>query len=133
MANHECDEPERTCPSADAAVGAVLLAVRDRHGNLGYITPAPRVDVDLLETARDRFGDPRAALRFAAPCVRGECAQWTGSRCGLIDNVVADLGAYEAQHLPACGIRSTCRWFAQLGRHACAVCPEVITKPAVPA
>jgi hypothetical protein len=122
--------PERTCPSAEAAVGSLLVAVRDPQGNLAYVTPAPRVDVDLLSAARERFGDPRAALRFGAPCVRGACMQWTGSRCGVIDNVVADLGAREPDRLPACGIRSTCRWFAQHGRHACAVCPDVVTQPA---
>ena len=126
-------DAEYTCPSSDAAVGAVVLGVRDREGNLGYLTPAPHVDVDLLERVRERFGDPRTAMRFASPCVRGECAQWTGSRCGIIDAVVADIGTSEPDRLPACSIRSTCRWFAQHGRAACAVCPVVVTNPAVPA
>jgi hypothetical protein len=124
------DGRERTCPSAPAAAGSLLLAIRGEGGELGYLTPPPRIDVDLLEAAREQFGDPRRALRFASPCREGGCAKWTGTRCGVIDAVIADLGAHEPEELPACGIRSTCRWFAQHGRAACNVCPEVVTKPA---
>jgi hypothetical protein len=28
--------------------------------------------------------------------------------------------------LPACGIRRTCRWFAQRGAAACGVCPLIV-------
>jgi hypothetical protein len=120
---------ERTCPSALAEPGALLVGVRGADGALAYLTPAPVVDLTLLDTARERFGDPRTALRFASPCAQARCPQWNGSGCGVIEAVIADLGEREPQRLPACAIRSTCRWFAQRGRAACAVCPEVVTNP----
>ena len=60
--------------------------------------------------------------------MEGRCAQWTGSRCGVIDTVLTtpDRPAVP-ERLPHCGIRSTCRWYAQSGAEACAVCPLVIT------
>ena len=32
----------------------------------------------------------------------------------------------ESGRLPRCAIRRTCRWFAQRGADACAVCPRVV-------
>jgi hypothetical protein len=59
------------------------------------------------------------------------CMQWAGNRCGLIDRVVEHFGpGADEDPLPKCGIRSTCRRFAQQGRAACESCPEVIRKPA---
>jgi len=73
-------------------------------------------------------------LRFAGPCVEHRCVQWKGEsgagRCGLIDHAIDSLGITSgAESLPQCGIRSSCRWFAQYNRRACAACPEVIRRP----
>ena len=67
-------------------------------------------------------------MRFAAPCQRERCAQWTGSSCGVIEEVLA-TGAGEDQpaRLPRCAIRSACRWYRQEGGAACRACPLVIT------
>jgi hypothetical protein len=32
----------------------------------------------------------------------------------------------EQEPLPHCGIRSACRWFAQVGSRACSICPHVV-------
>lgn len=59
------------------------------------------------------------------------CEQWTGSRCGVIDMAIETQDAGIAptldRPLPRCSIRPRCRWFAQAGPRACAVCPLVIT------
>jgi hypothetical protein len=65
--------------------------------------------------------------------VQKACGQWTGSRCGIIDEVLAESGASVKPddgapvEVPPCAIRATCRWFAQVGAAACGVCPEVVT------
>jgi hypothetical protein len=61
--------------------------------------------------------------------VEGGCGYWADGRCGVIDNVLVDLRLKtENSGLPACSIRSNCRWFSQSGASACRVCPEVITE-----
>lgn len=112
-----------TCPSAAAVPGAALHGVVGGDGRVRFLgTPIP-VDTEFL----DRVGaEPTRRYRFVAPCAEGACAQWTGSRCGVADRAVEVLGG-EPGALRACAIRSTCRWYAQRGRAACAVCDEVVT------
>jgi hypothetical protein len=95
---------------------------------VGYITPPIPVDDEFV--AKVRTGrSPEQRFRFAGNCIEGGCAQWTGSRCGVIDAVLAVGGdtAADGIRLPRCAIRSTCRWFAQSGAGACSVCPLVVT------
>jgi hypothetical protein len=118
-----------TCPSAPCESGATLLGVVGSQGRVGYLTPPLTIDDDFVATAR-RGRSPEKRFRFAAPCVEERCAQWTGSRCGVIDAVIANplpRPDDEAGGLPRCSIRSACRWFAQSGTDACRVCPLVIT------
>jgi hypothetical protein len=58
--------------------------------------------------------------------------QWADGRCGLADRIMTDLADLEAaaENLPRCGIRATCRWFAQHRTSACHACPMVLRKPA---
>jgi hypothetical protein len=87
------------------------------------------VDEDFVAVAR-RGRSPEKRFRFAAPCVEDRCVQWTGSRCGVIDTVLTADGLPEARGTAGrsrCPIRSSCRWFAQSGLDACAVCPVVVT------
>lgn len=121
---------ERLCPSAPAADGAILLGVVGADGQVGYVQPLLTIDADFLDRARSK-GAPEERFRFASPCVESGCGYWTGSACGVIEQVlqrhaVGDLPA--AEDLPHCMIRSACRWYAQAGRDACGVCPFVITK-----
>jgi hypothetical protein len=118
-----------TCPSAPIASGATLLGLVGPDGTVGYLTPSITVDQEFVDAA-SRGGLPGKRFRFAAQCLESGCAQWTGSRCGLIDTLIAadDLAPdEEPERLPRCAIRSSCRWFAQAGSEACAICPIVIT------
>ena len=123
-------DPERTCPSARAQEGAILLGVVGPDGRVGYISPAVRIDDRFVETAR-RQGSPEQRFRFAGTCVECRCKQWDNGRCGVIDTVLeakaAAVDPPEPESLPRCGIRPSCRWFHQTGPAACAVCPFVIT------
>ncbi|HEX8646546.1 MAG TPA: hypothetical protein VF715_06570 [Thermoleophilaceae bacterium] len=121
------DDPERTCPSSSCEPGAKLIGVVGADGTVGYVSPPLEIDADFVERAR-RGRTPEKRFRFAGPCVEGRCAQWTGSRCGVIDTVLTTPDRPSApERLPHCGIRSSCRWYAQSGAEACAVCPLVVT------
>jgi hypothetical protein len=126
----------RTCPSGRCREGAVLLGIVGANGVLGYVAPAMPIDAEFVERARQGL-NPEARFRFAEACVEQECAQWTDCRCGVIEQVLhsreGERIVREASGLlPSCVIRSSCRWFAQTGPLACAVCPHVVHKPEPP-
>lgn len=79
---------------------------------------------------------PEARFRFADRCVEGVCRQWTCSRCGVVDRVAGEAAAVTDSALAVtgsplcCGIRPRCRWFAQSGVAACALCDFVVTEAA---
>src|SRR5262249_57564945 len=67
-------------------------------------------------------------FRFSAPGVEAGCPQWTGHSCAVIEKVIEEEqpAQLESGRLPQCAIRRDCRWFAQRGAAACAVCPRVV-------
>ena len=126
------DDPLR-CPSAPATEGALLIGIVETDGrvvNLG--TPLP-IDEAFIETARAN-GPPEERFRFSSPCQKNRCCHWKGHECGLIGELyssareksLVDVEDF-TQGLPRCAIRAECRWWAQRGRDACAVCPVVVT------
>jgi len=106
-------------------------------GRVAYAAERVIVDEEFV-TASQEGRPPESRFRFSSPCVRGACRQWKGDRCGVIDEVLAAVRGHAGSHvpglgeLPNCSIRPTCRWFAQAGAEACAVCPRVITDAPVP-
>ena len=109
----------------------MLLGIVAARGEIAYITPNLPVTREMLVIFQESGVPPENRLRFAGPCMGDRCVQWAGHRCGLIDRVVDHFGDGDGTApLPKCGIRATCRWFAQHGRTACASCPEVVRKPA---
>jgi hypothetical protein len=126
-------EQGRTCPSAACHhEGTAVLGVMTGSGRLAYLPMPVPVD-EAFAAALAANGRPENRYRFSAPCVQDRCPQWTGSGCGVIDHLLDDpadgaggeLPAGDPP-LPACGIRRTCRWYAQRGAAACAVCPGVV-------
>jgi hypothetical protein len=120
------------CPSGRCEPGSILLGVVAADGRVGYLRPEVQIDAEFVATARSGRA-PEKRFRFAQPCVEGQCAQWTGSQCGIIQSVLeSDEGRAvldEPRSLPRCSIRPRCRWFGEHGARACAVCPLVITEP----
>ena len=120
------------CPSSPCKEGAILLGIVLADGSVAYASNHIVVDAGFVRNAtREGSHPPETRFRFSSPCVQGACRQWTGSRCGVIDEVTTTTreAGYDAdqKELPACSIRPDCRWFQQTGAAACAVCNIVIT------
>src|SRR3989442_12331160 len=118
------------CPSACGEEGAILVGMVGADGVVGYVGPALKVDAEFVKAAH-QGRTPESRFRFAQPCVQHRCMHWKEDRCGLIGQfkeavTQAGLSAPESKSAPHCTIRSECRWFAQLGTRACAVCPLVV-------
>jgi hypothetical protein len=114
------------CPSARAEPGNLLYG----HVTAGTVhrlgTPIP-ITAEFVE-AISANGPPERRFRFAGTCQEGRCAQWTGTGCGVIERVLAELEpAGSDAALPRCFLRASCRWFAQEGGVACAACSHVVT------
>jgi hypothetical protein len=118
------------CPSARCEEGASLLGIVQGDGTVAFTPDELTIDAAFVAAAR-RGRKPEARFRFASPCQRRRCAQWTGERCGVVDAVlrgIADSGLEIAGSLPACSIRAHCRWFRQSGAEACRACAFVVTE-----
>jgi hypothetical protein len=111
-----------------------MLAIRMPDGRMAFLTQPIPVTKEVAQAASEGPRSPESRFRFGSRCVQKACGQWTGSRCGIIDEVLDQsnpLNRLEDDgsepELPRCGIRPSCRWFAQAGPAACGVCPDVIT------
>jgi hypothetical protein len=114
------------CPSAPPEEGALVIGVRGPGGRLAHIVPSLPASTALANEA-----EAGTRLRFASPCAESSCGHWTGSSCGVIGQLVADAPPAAGSRLPQCGIRSSCRWFAEAGGEACARCALVVTDQTV--
>jgi hypothetical protein len=124
------DSKRLLCPSSRCVDGARLIGIVQRNGQVAFTPDDLRIDADFVRIAQ-QGRKPEARFRFAGPCQRAHCAQWTGERCGVIDAVlreVADAAIQLDPMVPQCSIRSECRWFDQSGIDACHACPLVITE-----
>lgn len=120
-------EPAATCPSAPAVGSSRLLGIVGPSGRVVYTPGGPRL-TETLRDGLDADGRLEARYRFSGACVESGCAFWQGGECAAVIaahreyDAVADGGP-----LPECGIRDSCRWWAQEGPAACGVCPFVVT------
>jgi len=96
------------------------------NGLVAYLGEPIKIDADFVAEARMRQS-PERRFRFSAKCQEGACQQWTGTRCGVIDKMLEQLGEIDETTLPKCGIRGYCRWFRQNGVAACHACRLVVT------
>ncbi|CAN7448072.1 hypothetical protein [Mesorhizobium sp. LjNodule214] len=123
------DHGEKSCPSARAEPGALLIGVVGADGIVQPIPTRLEIDADFVEQA-SKSGVPEARFRFGGRCVEGKCKQWTGNSCGVIEKVLTgmtDQNIQPAENLPRCVIRGTCRWYSQRGADACRACVYVVT------
>jgi hypothetical protein len=121
------------CPSAHCEDGAILLGIVIADGRVAFASDRIVVDEEFVRIAH-QGRSPEMRFRFSAPCVKAACRQWTGERCGVIDAILDHLTPGEpGDPLPACSIRSQCRWYKQSGPRACCVCPLVVTDSRDPA
>jgi hypothetical protein len=130
------EQHEATCPSAPPEPGSALLGIVLAQGQVAYVNPPTPATQEMLDSFAASGIPIENRMRFSGRCMEHRCVQWKGEagagRCGLIDNALVELGiTQDAENLPHCAIRATCRWFAQHKRAACAACPEIIRRPSL--
>jgi hypothetical protein len=121
------DSPTVLCPSARMKEGAVLLGIVQADGRIAFAAHRLEVNQDFVQSAlQGRPAEKR--FRFSDVCVQSGCRQWTGERCGVVDQILAAAPADQLSlEMPECSIRPQCRWYNQNGWQACRVCPLVVT------
>lgn len=119
------------CPSSQATtegarIFGVITGTPEQH-RVGYLTETVPLSHEVLDLAGS--AKPTEVFRIAAPCANGGCKHFKGNNCTLAQRIVQGVPAV-VNALPACQIRSTCRWFRQEGKAACFRCPQVMTDKA---
>ena len=116
------------CPSARPDMTRARV-----FGLIGGSPAAPRVAylskhaVAAAFVLKDLGGiDPGKIYRFAAACAEHRCTHYDGAHCSLAERIVTTFLPV-VETLPACEIRSACRWHAEQGDAICLRCPEVVT------
>jgi hypothetical protein len=125
--------PKLLCPSAQPQLrGSVVFANVERKSpgqNVSFLRSSfPISDGTMFALAGDVLR-PNEVFRFAAPCEQAGCTNWSGAHCRVAERLVQILPVSSID-LPACAIRSECRWFAQEGSAACMRCSQVVTNSA---
>ena len=119
---------EIDCPSSPAtAEGARIFGMMTGTPEalrVGYLSETVPLSEKVLALAGP--AKPTEVFRIAAPCAGGSCKHFKDNNCSLAKRIVEGVPAV-VNALPACQIRSTCRWFRQEGKEACFRCPQVVT------
>jgi len=119
------------CPSAQPELpGSVILGVVGGTGSgekrISYLKHLAGVTDGTMAACAAGALSPTSIFRFAAPCEKSGCHNWSGTNCRVGERLVQILPAVSEQ-LPDCQLRPVCRWFDQEGQQACFRCPHVIT------
>ena len=95
------DVPERHMRARHFAVWCGHATSR-----VAFVSPPFLVDEEFLARSLEFDASPESRFRFATTCVEERCRQWTGTRCGVIDDVlnVAVPTRRVEQELPRCEI-----------------------------
>jgi hypothetical protein len=115
------------CPSADAEMsGSVIFGIVVGTPEAPYVVHLDRVKPippELLTL--DSPVQPTEIFRIGATCIEDSCQHFDGTNCRLTARIIDGLPAV-TDRLPACAIRSTCRWWYQEGAAACLRCQQVV-------
>jgi hypothetical protein len=123
------------CPSADAEMsGSVIFGIVVGTPEIPHLVHLDRVKPippELLTL--DSPVKPSEIFRIAATCIENSCKHFDGTNCRLSTRIVEGLPTVTVgeaspleNRLPACAIRSTCRWWHQEGAAACLRCQQVV-------
>jgi len=121
--NKQIDCPSSPATAEGARIFGVMTGTPEAH-RVGYLTETVPLSEKVLALAGS--AKPTELFRIAAPCAGGSCKHFKGNTCSLAKRIVEGVPAV-VDALPACQIRSTCRWFRQEGKAACFRCPQVMT------
>ncbi|MDP9835893.1 hypothetical protein J2T09_000635 [Neorhizobium huautlense] len=123
------EQKQLACPSAAADwPDAQLFGVVEgdaRQPRVTYVAPRPVTEALLALVPAELQAEE--VFRFTAPCRGTGCPQFQGGRCGVARAAAQFLPEAEGHALPACHLRSNCRWWAEEGVAACRRCPTVVT------
>jgi hypothetical protein len=115
------------CPSADAEMsGSVIFGIvvgTPEAPHLVHLDRVKPIPPELLTL--DAPVKPSEIFRIAATCIENGCKHFDGTNCRLTTRIVEGLPTV-TDRLPACAIRSTCRWWHQEGAAACMRCQQVV-------
>jgi hypothetical protein len=117
-----------TCPSSACRPGNLLIGIVMPDGRVGSVEPPLEVDAAFADRVSADPGTPgESRFRFARECVTTACRQWRNDQCQVGHAAATVAERLEiVEGLPRCAIRSTCRWWQQEGRAACAACQWVV-------
>jgi hypothetical protein len=116
------------CPSSQTNIensfvfGVVEGTVQEPQ--VSYLDRSLPLNEDVL--ALSGSIKPTEMFRIAGSCQHKACRHFDGTDCRLAKRIVQQLPA-AVETLPACQIRSNCRWWKQEGKSACFRCPQVVT------
>ena len=115
------------CPSSQPNTdNAVAFGVVEGTVETPRVTYLKRSQ-PLAEIVQPSAVKPTEMLRIASSCQEKGCLHFDGSDCRLAAKIVEQL-PIATETLPACQIRSSCRWWQQEGKSACLRCPQVVTE-----
>ena len=119
----------KLCPSATCSKGASLLGIVEDNKTVTLLDTPIKINDAFIQKAHE-YGEPEKRFRFVDKCIKSGCAQWTGSSCGVMNELAASNPSIRADEddLPVCFIRRTCRWYSQDGGKACKICLFVVTE-----
>jgi hypothetical protein len=121
--------PKKTlmCPSAEPEMEGSLVfgivagtATEPRMVHFDRAKPVPPEFLTIDAPIR-----PTEVFRIAATCIETGCEHFDGKDCRLTSRIIEGLPTV-TESLPACPIRSTCRWWHQEGKAACLRCQQVV-------
>ncbi len=120
------EQNPRTCPSSPLHRRANVLGLVRRSGRVQFLGDPLPVNEEFIQIAvKGRSVGQR--FRFSGPCLKCCCAQWQDGGCSVaVETMSRAQPEAVTSELPECGIRATCRWFAQEGATICRACPEVL-------
>jgi hypothetical protein len=125
----EKEEASLLCPSAQPEMdNAIVLGVFENAGDdrkLSYLNTVVPVNKEITDTSGGV--PPTLVYRFAAKCLSEKCVQYRNGKCKLGKEITGSLRT-STDKLPACTIRSNCRWHHENGAEACFRCSQVITR-----
>lgn len=123
------------CPSAPSdwegsQVIGIVTGTLDKP-EVAYLTSPQPVTDELLDLAKPV--DPGEVFRFSAPCSNTRCLHFSAadSKCRFAEKVVR-FASVVTDKLPACPIRTECRWWQQEGKAACFRCPQMVNIDLLP-
>ncbi len=115
------------CPSAEPDMeGSVIFGMvvgTATEPKLMHFDRVKQIPPALL--ALDSPVRPTEIFRIASTCIENGCEHFDGTNCRLTSRIIDELPVVTEQ-IPACPIRSTCRWWYQEGAAACQRCQQVV-------